>query len=141
MKRFLLAFLTLTIALASVCWANEIVGIWKFEDLDVKVENEEDAQTFKDIYSKNEKYFSFTEDGRASITNVVDNQFDYKIGTWIQLTPEHYLFSYSFYYDALKKEMEIENILSIVDGSLRRKQIDTEDTYIYEVYEKIKEEE
>ena len=82
-------------------------------------------------------YLSFAEDGRAATTNVVDNQLDYKIGTWIQLTPEYYVFSYTFYSDKLKEDLEIENIISIVDGSLRMRQFDTGATYVYEVYEKI----
>lgn len=137
MKRIITLTIVFTIALASVCWANEIVGVWKFAEVDVKAENEEDVQTLKGVYEDIDKYFSFSEDGRAAITNVVDNQLDYKIGTWIQLTPEYYVFSYTFYSDKLKEDLEIEDIISIVDGSLRMRQFDTGATYVYEVYEKI----
>ena len=137
MKRIITLTIVFTIALASVCWANEIVGVWKFAEVDIKAENEEDVQTLKGVYEDIDKYFSFSEDGRAAITNVVDNQLDYKIGTWIQLTPEYYVFSYTFYSDKLKEDLEIEDIISIVDGSLRMRQFDTGATYVYEVYEKI----
>lgn len=137
MKRIITLAIVFTIALASVCWANEIVGVWKFTGPDVKSDKEEDVQKLKDEYEKIEMYFSFAEDGRAAYTNVVGNQLDYKIGTWIQLTPEYYVFSYTYYSDKLKKDLEIENIISIVDGSLRMRQFDTGTTYVYEVYEKI----
>lgn len=137
MKRIITLVIVFTIALASVSWANEIVGVWKFTEVDVKAESEEDVQTLKGVYDNIDKYLSFAEDGRAACTNVVDNQLDYKIGTWIQLTPEYYLFSYTFYSDKLKENLEIENIISIVDGSLRMRQFDTGATYVYEVYGKI----
>lgn len=137
MKRIITLTIVFTIALASVCWANEIVGVWKFAEVDVKAESEEDVKTLKGVYEDTEKYLSFNEDGRAAATNVVDNQLDYKIGTWIQLTPEYYVFSYTFYSDKLKEDLEIEDIISIVDGSLRMRQFDTGATYVYEVYEKI----
>lgn len=136
MKRIITLAIVFTIALASVCWANEIVGVWKFTGPDIKAQ-EEDAQKVKAEYEGIEMYFSFAEDGRAAITNVVDNQLDYKIGTWMQLTPEYYVFSYTFYSDKLKEDLEIEDIISIVDGSLRMRQFDTGTTYVYEVYEKI----
>lgn len=137
MKRIITLAIVFTIALASVCWANEIVGVWKFTGPDAKAESEEDVQTLEGVYEGTEKYLSFNEDGRAATTNVVDNQLEYKIGTWIQLTPEYYLFSYTFYSDKLKEDLEIEDIISIVDGSLRLRQFDSGDTYLYEVYEKI----
>lgn len=137
MKRIITLTIVFTIALASVCWANEIVGVWKFTGPDAKAESEEDVQTLEGVYEGTEKYLSFNEDGRASTTNVVDNQLEYKIGTWIQLTPEYYLFSYTFYSEKLEKNLDIENIISIVDGSLRLRQFDSGDTYLYEVYEKI----
>ena len=137
MKRIITLVIVFTIALASVCWANEIVGVWKFTGPDAKAESEEDVQTLEGVYEGTEKYLSFNEDGRAATTNVVDNQLEYKIGTWIQLTPEYYLFSYTFYSEKLEKNLDIENIISIVDGSLRLRQFDSGDTYLYEVYEKI----
>lgn len=137
MKRIISLVFVFTIFMASVSWANEIVGVWKFTSPDAKAESEEDVQTLKGVYEGTEKYLSFNEDGRAAITNVVDNQLEYKIGTWIQLTPEYYVFSYSFYSDKFEKNLDIENIISIVDGSLRMRQFDSGDTYLYEVYEKI----
>lgn len=141
MKRIALLCIVMTIALTSVCWANEIVGLWEFTGVDVKAESEEDIQTLKGIYGNIERYFTFTEDGRAVNTTVKDKELEYNEGTWIQLTPDHYKFTYTLYSDALKKEIVVDVIISIVDGTIRREQFDSGATYVYEVYEKIKEEE
>lgn len=104
MKRFLLAFLTLTIALAPVCWADEITGTWIYDhqgaiapDIDPK-ELEELDKTLNEFMQKQniEVYITARSDGTMVFSYVYDNEIDARIGDWYKYAPDRYVFMYSF---------------------------------------------
>lgn len=138
MKRIIFLICMMTIALASVCWADDLTGVWKFESIDV-VETEpntETAETLKKLTETPIDYDVFITarpDGTMVEFQDLGVSYNCNIGKWYQCTPDTYM----FIYDSLSTEKTA--FLTLNDGVLKYRYTFRDVAYLELTYTKVEE--
>ncbi len=139
MKRIIFLICMMTIALASVCWADELTGVWKLESMDV-VEIEpgaENADKLKEMAKTPIDYDAFLtirDDGTMVEFQDFKVGYNSQIGKWYQCTPDTYMFVYDF------AGTENTSFMTLSDGALKYRSTFRDAAYLELTYTKVKEE-
>ena len=97
MKRIVLICTVLTIAMTSVCFADQITGVWESDSKGVIAPeaDPEKIEATNEALNNMEKVPTFLtarSDGAMVKTYLFGNIVDARIGKWYRLTPDKYMF-------------------------------------------------
>ena len=139
MKRIALLGIVLTIALASVCWAEELTGMWKLDSQELieLVPNSEKAESLKDLVEDEpsyDEYITVNPDGVMTIFSDFDVAYNLAIGRWYKCAPDTYLFIYDF------AGSETISFMTVSGNTLKYRTTYKDEAYIEFTYTKIEEE-
>lgn len=101
MKRVITLIIVFTIALASVCWADDLTGTWELDHagmiaLDADPEEIEEANKALNELYPTPTYLTARSDGTMVYSFIFENMIDVRIGEWYKYAPDKYVFMYSF---------------------------------------------
>lgn len=147
MKRFIVLCFVLTIALASVCWANEITGTWVYDHQGMIVpdadpeELEETNKALNDFMQELnvEVYITARSDGAMVLSYVYKDDIDARIGDWYKYAPNKYVFIYSFSTLTREDKKQID-YMEIKDGVLEFSLNKNEENEVIYYFDKVEEE-
>ena len=119
--------------------ATDIIGMWKYAGIEVFYDSmsDDEIQNLKDANANLEAYFVFNEDHTAANTFIENGSPTIHEGSWSQLTPDLYKYTYPYYSEVTKKTSDVESTITISDGKLYEKQFDTGTSYILLIYERV----
>ena len=102
MKRVITLIIVFIIALASVCWADNLTGTWELDHMGMIAPNADpeelkDAnETLNNKWIQLNTYLTARSDGTMVYAHVLEDMIDVRIGEWYKYAPDKYVFMYSF---------------------------------------------